>query len=32
MSDGVLVYFGHPLAYEDDKERAGVQGWSRWRL
>jgi class 3 adenylate cyclase len=32
MSDGVLVYFGSPLAHEDDKERAGAQGWSWWRL
>jgi class 3 adenylate cyclase len=31
MGDGVLVYFGYPLAHEDDAERAVRAGWS-WFL
>ena len=31
MGDGVRVYFGYPLAHEDDAERAVWRGWS-WSL
>ena len=34
MGDGLLVYFGYPLAHEDDPQRgvhAGLPLWKRWR-
>src|SRR2546428_8363939 len=31
LGDGLLVYFGYPLAHEDDAQRAVRAGLERWR-
>ena len=32
LGDGLLVYFGYPLAHEDDAQRAVRAGWGCWKL
>jgi class 3 adenylate cyclase len=31
LGDGLLVYFGYPLAHEDDAPRAVEPDWGWWR-
>jgi len=31
LGDGLLVYFGYPMAHEDDAQRAVLARWESWR-
>ena len=31
LGDGLLVYFGYPIAHEDDAQRRCALGWGWWR-